>query len=60
MKLSTVRFQQHVGKMFRRHWKVQGTKRVLDHGSLKQLQMRGIEFEDALDVIKEKQNKREL
>ncbi|XP_014270739.1 large ribosomal subunit protein mL37 [Halyomorpha halys] len=59
MKLSSVRLQQHVGNMFREHWKVQGKKRVLDHGSLKELQKRGMEFEDALDVIK-KNNKKEF
>lgn len=58
MKLSSIRFQQHIGHMFREHWKVQGKKRVLDHGPLKELKMRGIEFEDALDVIKEKHTKK--
>ncbi|CAH1396157.1 unnamed protein product [Nezara viridula] len=60
MKLSTVRLQQHAGHMFREHWKIQGKKRVLDHGPLKQLQQRGIEFEDALDVIKEKRPEKKI
>uniref|UniRef100_A0A069DYX5 Large ribosomal subunit protein mL37 n=1 Tax=Panstrongylus megistus TaxID=65343 RepID=A0A069DYX5_9HEMI len=53
MKRSQVLFQQHVGRMFRAHWKLQGKKVLMDDGALKELKSKGIPYEDANEVVRE-------
>lgn len=52
MRLSTVLFQQHIGRMFRDHWRVQGKRLVIDNGALNAVQQRGLDFEDVEEFIK--------
>lgn len=46
--------------MFRKHWKVQGKRVVYANNSLKVLKEKGLEFEDAVDFIKEKPPERDI
>jgi hypothetical protein len=59
MRRSAVLLQQHAGKLFLKHWKVQGTRVVRDSGALRVLKERGIELTEATDIIAEKPPVRE-
>uniref|UniRef100_A0A0K8TE31 Large ribosomal subunit protein mL37 n=1 Tax=Lygus hesperus TaxID=30085 RepID=A0A0K8TE31_LYGHE len=54
MRATQVLLQQHHGRMFRRHWKLQGHRKLIDNGALKSLKERGIQVENALDVVNDK------
>lgn len=54
MKLTKILFQQHIGKHFEKHWRVQGQRKVYETGALKTLRDKGIPVTRAEDFLQDK------
>lgn len=51
MKLTSVLYHVHMGRMFRQNWKVQGRKVIFENGSLNSVKEKGLDYEDAVEFI---------
>lgn len=51
MRLTQICLRQHIGRMFKRHWVVQGKKIPVDNGSISELAKLGIFPEDAVEFV---------
>ncbi|XP_067010065.2 large ribosomal subunit protein mL37 isoform X2 [Anabrus simplex] len=60
MRLTLTVCRQHLGRMFKKHWKIQGQKPILDTGAEKELSKLGISVQQAEDVLREKIKKEKI
>lgn len=51
MRITAILRAQHIGNMFKRHWKVQGRRIPHKTGAFKYLEENGIPVVDVLDVV---------
>lgn len=51
MRLTQICLRQHIGRMFKRHWVVQGKKVAIDDGSISELAKLGIFPHDANEFL---------
>lgn len=53
MRLTQICLRQHIGRMFKRHWVVQGKKTPIDNGSISELAaaMGSLGIQDAMDYV---------
>jgi hypothetical protein len=58
MRITAKLCRQHIGFMFKQHWKVQGKRRILDTNAAAPLLEKGIEVKDPKEYL-EKFNKKE-
>ncbi|XP_063627943.1 large ribosomal subunit protein mL37 [Cydia splendana] len=60
MRITQVLNRQHIGFMFKKHWKIQGNRVPIESGVADKLKAKGIPVVDALEFVKEKPQHTEL
>lgn len=53
MRLTAILRKQHIGRMFKKHWIVQGQRVPVETNAQQTLENLGFKVEDALEVIAE-------
>lgn len=53
MRVISVLYRQHIDRMFKKHWRIQGNRIPRDTGAETHLKSLGIPVFDAQDIIKE-------
>lgn len=55
MKLTVILFRQHIGWHFKKHWRVQGKRKITETSALKILKQNGIPVYEPKDILGKKQ-----
>ncbi|KAF2901428.1 hypothetical protein ILUMI_04752 [Ignelater luminosus] len=55
MKFTAVLFRQHIGWHFKKHWHLQGKRRIIDTNAVKTLKQRGIPVYEPKDILGKKE-----
>ena len=51
MRVTQVCLRQHIGRMFKRHWIVQGRKVPLETGAMAEMEKLNINVQDAMEYV---------
>lgn len=54
MRLTRILCKQHIDRMFKKHWRIQGRKVPIQTGAEAELRERGIPLTDPLELMKDK------